>query len=240
MAPETSESAELPDVLILCGGLGTRLAPVIKDKPKSLAEVGGGTFLDILLKQVLSHGFRRIILAAGHLKEQIIAKYSDHPGIQFSTEDKPLGTGGAVLNAWPLIQTDQFIVMNGDSYCEVDLRELYAEHAARRPLASLAVTEIEDASDRGSVIIDGQNRMLAFAEKIPDKKPGLVNAGVYVFDKRIKEYMPPRENFSLEHDIFPQIAGEFVYAHVVPGGVLDIGTPERYELAKKTLGGHDE
>ncbi len=232
MALET-QSGGAPDVIILCGGLGTRLQPVLKDRPKSLAEMGGKTFLDILLNNVFTQGFKRVILAVGHMREQIMERYAADPRIKFSVENEPLGTGGAIKNALPLVQSEHFIVMNGDSISAVDLREFYERHLAAGPLISMAVTEVEDVSDRGSVTVDESGRVKSFREKIPVKRPGLVSAGVYILSRNILGHLPEADVFSLEEDVFPRITGEFCLAHVVRGGVLDIGTPERYEEAKK-------
>jgi NDP-sugar pyrophosphorylase family protein len=226
---------DIPDVIILCGGRGSRLRPVLPDDPKSLAKIGEKPFLDILLESVFSQGFKKVILAVGHLKEKIVERYSGDPRIMFSAEESALGTGGAVMNALDLVGTENFIVMNGDAYCEVDTRSLYEEHVKRDAFASLALAMADDISDFGSVRIDERGKVLAFEEKIPEKRAGLINAGIYVFDKRIKNYVPKRNNFSIEHDLFPAIIKEFCYGYVILGGVLDIGTPERYDFAKKNL-----
>lgn len=233
---DEKSSVDLPDVVILCGGRGTRLSPVVSDRPKPLAEISDGTaFLDILLENLSAQGFGRIILAIGHMKEKITERYFEDPRIVFSHEDSPLGTGGAVMNALDLVETENFIVMNGDSYCEVDIRSLCEEHARRNALVSLALVATDDISDFGSVRISEDGRVVAFAEKIPEKRAGLINAGVYVFNKKIKNYAPEQDSFSLENDLFPVIVKEFCYGHVIPGEVLDIGTPGRYDFAKKKL-----
>lgn len=223
----------LPDVLILCGGQGARLRSVISDNPKPLAEVGKGVFLDILLQMIFAQGFTRAILAVGYMKEKIIERYSGDPRILFSIEESPLGTGGAVMNALDLVQTEYFIVMNGDSYCDADLKKIYEEHIKRKPLISMVLAKIDDISDSGSALIDENNRIRAFKEKIPEKREGLVNAGIYIFNKNIQNYKPQQKNFSLEHDLFPNIIGQFCHGYIISGGFFDIGVPERYNLVKK-------
>ena len=101
----TSNTTAEIDVLVLCGGVGSRLHPLISDRPKGMALIGGRPFLDILVEDLLKQGFRRIIFCVGHLKEQIIARYKSRDDAEylFSQEDVPLGTGGAVQNALPLV-----------------------------------------------------------------------------------------------------------------------------------------
>ncbi len=220
------------DVIILCGGKGTRLAPLVSDRPKPLAEVGGVSFLDILLKKIWEAGLKRVILTVSHMKEQFIEKYAHDERILFSEEDEPLDTGGAVKKALTHATTPQVIVMNGDSYAPVDLDEMLAKHLQSGRPASLAVTEIDDISDRGSVRVE-KDIIVGFEEKLPVKQSGLVNAGVYIFDTSIKEHMPPNEKFSLEKELFPALAAQgLCNAHVIVGGVFDIGVPERYLVSE--------
>ena len=217
--------------------MGTRLRSVLPDDPKSLAEIGDRAFLDILLDIIFDQGFERVILAVGHLKEKIIDKYAEDPRVKFSIEDSPLGTGGAAMNALELAETEHIIVMNGDCFCEVDLKEMYEEHKKHKSLITLVLSKSDDISDFGSVLIDENSRILSFREKVSEKSGGLISAGIYVFNKEIKNHKPEKNSFSLEHDLFPLLVGEhFCYGHVIPGGFLDIGTPERYALAKRKFG----
>ena len=225
----------LPDVIVLCGGLGTRLRSVISDNPKALASIGDAPFLDILLEQIFDQGFERVILAVGYMGEKIIEQYSRDFRILFSSEESPLGTGGAVMRAMGLVRSEHVVVMNGDSYCEVDFDALLNEHNKRAPLASFVLAEVENISDFGSIRVEPDGRILSFEEKVPEKRSGLINAGVYVFSKRVRDYAPARNSFSLENDLFPILIKEYCYGHVVLGTVLDIGTPERYNFAKEKL-----
>jgi len=228
-----SKQKYLPDVVILCGGQGTRFRQVASDIPKALASVGNGVFLDILLKSIFNQGFKRVILAVGHMKEKIIQKYSRDDRMLFSEESEPLGTGGAAMKALKLVRTENFVVMNGDCHSEVDLKKMYAEHLENKPLITMALAEMEDVSDYGSVSVGEANKILAFEEKSPQKRAGLVNAGVYIFNKKIVSHTPG-VRFSLERDLFPAVILEKpCYAHIVKGGILDIGIPERYNLAKQ-------
>lgn len=224
------------DALILCGGLGTRLRPLIADRPKGLAEVAGTPLLDILVAELLRQGCRRIIFCVGHLKEQIIAHYRGRNDAEFlfAEEDMPLGTGGALRNALPQVQSDPFLVLNGDSLCHVDLEQFLAFHRDRQATASLVLAEPGERHDGGIVRVDAEMRIAQFQEKpnglIP---PGsYISAGIYLLQRRSAVVGPKRLQYSLETDVFPAIVAEgCCYGFPVAGKVLDIGTPERYRQA---------
>lgn len=228
------------DVFILCGGEGKRLRPAVSEKPKVLAEVNERPFLEILIGNLASHGFKRIILGVGYLKEQIINHFKDYGAgnsgvkIEFSEEDNPLGTGGAVKKSRPLIKSEYFMVMNGDVVLPLDFGKFYSQHLDNNYLLTMALTEMESVGDYGAVNLDKNGRIVGFREKTAEHETGIVNAGVYLMKREIFSHMPPEDVFSLERDFFPAISkihscGGFVF----DGGFLDIGVPERYEKAKR-------
>ncbi|MDD5489587.1 MAG: nucleotidyltransferase family protein [Candidatus Moranbacteria bacterium] len=220
------------DVLVLCGGKGTRLRPVVSDKPKALADVGGKPFIEILLDILASEGFHRVILGVGYLKEEVKNHFQANPRkdlkIEFSEEDTPLGTGGAVKKAKPLIKSDHFLVLNGDSLASVDFNEFYQSHLDKKAMLSLALANVaDDSSSYGRVMLASDNRIASFNEK-----QNLVSAGVYLMRKDVFDFMPAENSFSLEHDFFPKIT-EASYGFVSDKGFIDIGTPERYRQANR-------
>lgn len=224
------------DVVILCGGKGTRLRTALIDRPKPLAEITGKPFLDFLLDILASYKFRRVILSVGYLKEKIIEHFRREKRkdikIEFSSEDKPLGTGGAVKKAKPLIKSEQFLVMNGDCFCPVDFKKFHETHLARKTLLSMALTRISDASDYGKVELNESGKIINFNEKKSSQKNALINAGIYLMKKDIFDFLPKRSCFSLEYDFFPKIIlTEPCYGFIVDGQYFDIGTPERYKKA---------
>ncbi len=234
---ETNPLAAI-DALILCGGLGSRLHPVISDRPKGLAPVGGKPFLDILIEDLLQQGIRRIIFCVGHLKEQIIGRYKvrDDAEYLFSQEDIPLGTGGAVQNALSLVRSDPFLVMNGDSLCRIDFRKFYSFHRAKAAIASFVLTQAGDRYDGGVVCLDEMQRIRFFLEKanVGDQRGRFINAGIYLMqqgDMELQHIAPP---FSLESDVFPALVkAKSCFGFVVGSRLVDIGTPERYRKANE-------
>lgn len=229
----------VPDAFILCGGAGLRLRSVTGHAPKSMATIAGRPFLEFLLLQLKRSGFSRVILGVGY-QSQII---QDHFGekafgmdVLYSPELSPLGTGGALRQAVDLVKTDNVLVMNGDSYTDLDLRRLVIEHTKGH--ADLTVVVFADErSDAGSVLLDNENRITAFAEKRVVQHAHLQSAGIYLLSKRLVASIPPGVQISLEERLFPLWIeeGQVVKAFVHPGKCIDIGTPERYQSAQKIL-----
>ena len=227
------------DVVILCGGLGKRLRPVIKEQPKVLAKIGEMTFLDILIDNLLMHGFKNIILSVGYLKEQIknhfdYDKKYDYT-ITFSEEEEPLGTGGALKKVKPLIGSNPFMVMNGDSICKVNIGSFIDFHTEKKALLSMVLVRSKTAQDYGSVTLDDSQRITGFNEKIAGGSENIVNAGIYLMEKDIFSYMPKQNRFSLEYDLFPKVINNRCYGFLTESELIDIGTPERYEKAKSMI-----
>lgn len=228
----------MTDAVILCGGRGTRLQAVVSDRPKPLAEVAGRPFLELLMDYAAGFGFRRFVLCAGYMGEMIRDHFASRRlpyEVAVSIEKEPLDTAGAVKLAEPLIRSGRFLVMNGDSLVRADLRAFEAFHDGRRPLASLAAARKEDASAFGTLEADAQGRLLAFREKAAAKS-GLVNAGIYLFEREVLGLIPAGGKYSLERDLFPALAAKgAVNVFEVPGELIDIGTPESYKDAGDKL-----
>ena len=231
------------DVVILCGGLGKRLRPVVFGQQKVLAKIGEKTFLDILIDNLLLYGFENIILSVGYLKEQIKSHFDydydkkyDYT-ITFSEEEEPLGTGGALKNAKTLIRSNPFMVMNGDSICKVNFRSFIDFHIEKDALLSIVLVRSKTAEDYGSVTLDDSQRITSFNEKITGGSENIINAGVYLMEKDVFSFMPKQNRFSLEYELLPKIIDENrYYGFLTEGGFIDIGTPERYEKAKDMYG----
>ena len=218
------------DALILCGGLGTRFQEVSRTIPKILAPVDDkNTFLDILLTKLTLAGVHRVILCIGHLGGQIEEYCKGRYEVEFSREKTPLGTGGAIRNALPLVESDPFLVLNGDSLCGVSLSKLISYHISNQSLITLTLVEVPDAVDYGSVKLAKDNKVLEFVEKRAGT--GFINTGIYCVSKRVADYMPTGK-FSLERDLLPTICDR-CYGFVVDSSMLDIGTAERYQKVKR-------
>ena len=226
------------DAVILCGGMGSRLRPVVDDRPKPMAEINDRPFLDILIDSFCKFGFRRFVLCAGYMSQVIREYYSRRTGsceFVISDEHKPLGTAGAIRNAANLIRSDTFLVANGDSFCSLDLAAFYDFHSARDALMSMVVLETQNTGDCGLVSLDTSQRITGFEEKNQQSQSHYINAGIYLFQKELLSLIPGDTSFSLEYELFPKIIKQGCYAFVTRGRLIDIGTPERFATAIKHL-----
>jgi D-glycero-alpha-D-manno-heptose 1-phosphate guanylyltransferase len=223
-------------VLLLVGGMGTRLRRVLSSKPKPLAPVGEIPFLELLVLQLRAQGFRRLVMCTGHQAEQIKEEFGDGSkwdvSIEYSNEPLPLGTAGAIKLAEPfLLKSADFLVMNGDSLLELDFRQFVRFHQERGGWASIAVRRVPDAARYGTVRLAELNRVVNFSEKMGVQEPGVVNGGVYLFKRAILEHIPEGMG-SLERNVLPEILEHGVFAFEQHGMFIDIGTPEDYARAQ--------
>ncbi len=230
-----STPSDVPAALLV-GGKGTRLSSVLPSTPKPLASIGDTSFLDLLVRQLHRQHVRRLVMCTGYRAGQIEEVFRDGGThgvtIEYSKELVPMGTGGALKLAQPrLSQASEFLVMNGDSFLQTDFSKLVQFHRAHEGIASIAVVRVQDASRYGTVQINAEGRVTGFLEKSGASDPGLINAGVYVFDQAIFDYFPDGES-SLEKDVFPQILECGVYALEHSGMFIDIGIPEDYARAQ--------
>lgn len=222
------------DVVILCGGLGTRLRPVSGDLPKVLMPFAGKPFIDILIESSLPFGFRRFILCVGHLQEKIRDHFRARDyEVLFSEEAEPLGTGGAVKNARPLITGSSFLLLNGDSICPTDLSKFKDFHVRKGGVLSIVLTRPLSENAYGMVELDREDRITAFREKAEARKGSFINAGIYLAERRIFNLMPEAARFSMETDLIPAVLPNGCYGFVTDAELVDIGTPERYARAQQ-------
>jgi NDP-sugar pyrophosphorylase family protein len=227
------------EAMILVGGKGTRLQRTVPDRPKPMADVGGKPFLEWLLISLYEKGIRKVILCTGYLGEMVEAYFGDgdkwNLQLYYSHETFPLGTGGAVRKALDLIQGGRFLVLNGDSYCRFDLDLMEKNHNSKSASATMWLVNMDDCSRYGTVILDDNGMVLSFSEKSLALRTGLINAGIYLLERKLIETIEKERMVSLERDIFPNIVGKGLVG-VVGGGVfVDIGTPESYASAEKIL-----
>ncbi len=223
-------------VLLLVGGFGTRLRSVVADKPKPLAPVGESSFLELLVLQLRSQGLRHLVMCTGFQAEQIRQEFGDggkwNVSIEYSEEKQAQGTAGAIKLAEPLLaDASTFVVMNGDSFLELDLPQLIKFHAEHAGAATIAARKVPDAARYGTVHVDSNGRVTRFSEKTGIDAPGLINGGVYVFNREILFRISDGPN-SLEKDVLPNVLELGVYALEQNGMFIDIGTPEDYARAQ--------
>ena len=224
-------------VLILAGGLGTRLRSLLPDRPKVLAPIAGRPFLDILVAQLLARGFRRIVLLLGNRADLVVAHVENRRAawpadveIDFSVEKNPLGTGGALKLAERFCE-DRFLLVNGDTYFDLDVAALFRMHADTRALLTVAAAAVEDAGRYGRLETSSDGFVECFREKESPARPGLINAGVYLMEPALLVQIPAGRVVSLECEVFPTLlaAGQKIAASAQSGAFFDIGTPSSYQ-----------
>jgi D-glycero-alpha-D-manno-heptose 1-phosphate guanylyltransferase len=230
--------------ILLVGGMGTRLRAVVPSAPKPLARVGDRPFLELLVRQLANQGVRHLVMSTGYLADQIESEFGDGRGldvkIEYSREPQPLGTAGAVKFAEAFVKdAPEFVVMNGDSFMEVDFSELLRFHRSHNAVVSMAVRRVENAQRYGTVEMNAEGRVTGFAEKAAVERPGVVNAGIYVFNREVLDAIPQGPS-SLEKDVFPRMLERGVFALQQQGMFIDIGTPEDYARAQVIFDGLSE
>jgi NDP-sugar pyrophosphorylase family protein len=230
-------------IVILCGGLGTRLKSVVRDVPKVLAEINGRPFLAHLLDRLCGQGAREILLSTGYksemLEQFVDDRADDEMHIRCIREDQPLGTGGALRFVSDEAKlTFPFIALNGDTFFSGELERLIRFHRHSRATGTLAVVEVPTADRYGTVEFDGRTgELTAFEEKIFQSGPSWINAGAYVIERAILELVPEKRSVSLERDVLPEWVGRGLFACPFRRAhFLDIGTPDDYTRAQDLLG----
>lgn len=229
------------DIVVLAGGLGTRIRPVLGDTPKLLAPIGTRTYLDYLMDWLQGFGATRIILSLGHQAERIVEYVRAHPrtGLAVETviETQPLGTAGALRLVRPQVKSETSVVMNGDSWIGADLGAFVQAYLDSDAPASLLCVRVDDAGRFGRIEVDSRGLIRSFREKNPDAGPGLINAGVYAFARNMWEIVANTDGPSLERDVFQSLPASTLAAYDA-GDVpfIDIGTPESLLQAAKVIG----
>ncbi len=221
---------------ILAGGLGTRLRSAVPDLPKVLAPVCGRPYLTYLLDQLADAAVREVVLLTGYRAEQIYATFGDrYLGMRLihSPEPFPLGTAGSIRWALSYLRAPLVLLMNGDSYCDVDLTALVDGHEQRAADVSVVLTPVEDVARFGKVALAPGGRITGFSEKQATGL-GWINAGIYLLDRRLIENIPDGRRVSLEREMFPAwlTQARRVCAFPCTDPFIDIGTPCTYEAAQ--------
>jgi len=223
--------------VLLVGGFGTRLKSMVPTAPKPMAAVGDRPFLELLIRQLAYQGIRQLVMCTGYRADDIERELGDgrawNVSIEYSREPQPLGTAGAVKFAEPFLAgVSDFLVMNGDSFVEIDFQRLFRFHRAATGIGSMAVIRTKNEMRYGTVHVNADGRIAGFAEKANADPNGLINAGVYVFNTKVFDHIPSGAS-SLERDFFPKLLPLGLYALEQQGVFIDIGTPEDYARAQE-------
>ena len=228
------------DVYVLAGGLGTRIRPVLGDVPKLLAPIRGRPYLSYLLDWLKHFGARRIVLGLGHRAEAIAGHLKNNPlaGLEVETtvEPRPLGTAGALRFARALLRTDPVLVINGDSFADVDLCAFVAKHRTSGAQGALLCAEVNDAGRYGRLVLNEQGRITGFVEKDSGfRGTATINAGMYLISASFLDSIADGDAVSLERDVFERQPPGSLLAFRGCTSFIDIGTPESLLHAEKVF-----
>lgn len=227
------------EAIILAGGRGTRLQTVVKNLPKPMAEINGFPFLKYLLDMLAQQGITTIILSVGY-QQAIIKDYFQNNylnmSVIYSSEDAPLGTGGAILQALNLTQNDDVYVLNGDTFFEVDLKKMRTVHIKTAADITLA-TKLMHKFNRYGVLKIEEGLVTGFEEKKYHSE-GHINGGLYLIKKDLFNRFQLKNQFSFESDFLEKTVQQLsIKAFSCDGYFIDIGIPKDYELASTVFHG---
>lgn len=221
------------DAIILAGGLGTRLSSVVHDIPKCMAPVAGHPFLYYLLRYLSKYPITKVILSVGHLREHIFTWIDLHRDqfpfpIEYAIEESPLGTGGAIQLAMRQMQDDEAVIINGDTFFDVDLKQLSREHHCSGTSLSIALKPMRDFDRFGNVVVDENARIIRFQEK-QHCENGLINGGVYIINRTHTFFADLPERFSFEKMVLENPANQgLISGFRHEDYFMDMGIPEDY------------
>jgi mannose-1-phosphate guanylyltransferase len=224
-------------VVVLAGGVGSRLRPWTNSIPKPLLPVLDQTLLEHVVSSLPVDMVDEVVVAGGYKVDQIKAYFevADAPfDVRIVPEDEPLGTGGALGNCRDVV-SGTFACFNGDIISSLDASSLLSMHRTNGSVGTLGLWEVEDPTRFGIVGLDETSRITRFKEKPAPEEvfSNLINAGSYIFNDDVFDWMPHGRH-SIERDVFPKLAAEGLLSGVpFEGYFIDAGTPEAWNLAVK-------
>lgn len=222
------------EAIILAGGFGTRLQQVVSDVPKPMAPINNVPFLAYILNYLAKYNITHVVLAVGYKKDIIINYFGDkykNMNIDYSIEDTPLLTGGAIKKAISKCKEKNIFIINGDTYFDVNLAKLMEQHLSTNANFTIAVKEMTDFNRYGTVKIDKYNRVIGFEEK-KYYAQGYINGGIYCIKNNILEKIA-KNAFSFEKDYMEKhYAIDKTLAFYSEGYFIDIGIPSDYQKAQ--------
>ncbi len=221
--------------IVLAGGFATRLRPLTLTKPKPLLPILGKPLLDWILESLSKLELEEVVISVRYLADMIENRYSEklvgNAPIKFAKEVKPLGDAGPLKLVDELYGLDTtFVVVYGDVFTDVDIKQIIEFHRKRGGIATLMLVEVENPSRYGVAILGDDWRIRDFVEKPMERPPSnLANAGIYVFEPEVLKLIPPHSFYKIAKDLIPQLLqrGD-VYGYIYRGLWSDIGVPEDY------------
>ncbi len=229
--------------IIIAGGLGTRLRPLTYNMPKPVVPLANKPFIMHQIELLKKFGVSEVILNLHYLPESIRNIIDEEAilgvKVDYSLEEHPLGTAGAVKNAEQFFDKDPLIVLNGDIFTDINIEKMMKFHRAKKAKVTLALTRVEDPTSYGLVILDGDGRVLEFREKPSWEHvtANTINAGIYIIEPDVFKLVPKGKEFSFERQLYPMLLekGEKMYGFVTDAYWMDIGSPAKYLAAHRDI-----
>ena len=228
----------LDTAIILAGGFGTRLQSVIKNLPKPMAAVNGKPFLEFVLNYCSTNGITHCILSVGYKSESIQEYFGDkflNIDLKYCFEENPLGTGGAIKAAMKMTAANEILILNGDTFFNVPVAEMYSLHKKNNADLSIALKPMKNFNRYGIVNVTPDNSISGFSEKA-FRTEGTINGGIYIANKTLSNYFPDEEKFSFEKDFLEKKIDQLnLKGFLFDEYFIDIGIPEDYHRAQHEL-----
>ena len=232
----------LKEAIILAGGFGTRLQAVVSDVPKPMAPINSEPFLNYVFDYLKYYKIEHVVLSTGYLADKIVDYYKTEYKrikVSYAKEETPHGTGGGIRLAMTKCTTKDVLVLNGDSFFDVDINTHYKNHISKQADCTLALRKVDDAARYGTIVLGSENIIETFKEKDNIEQAGLINGGVYILNREIylnntEEVVP----FSIEKDFYEKKIKELqIFGFEYDGYFIDIGIPEDYKKAQDDFKG---
>ncbi|NQU88407.1 MAG: NTP transferase domain-containing protein [Mariniphaga sp.] len=224
------------EAIILAGGKGTRLQPLVSDRPKPMALINSKPFLYYLLNHLSKNNFKHIILAVGFKHELIYEFFGNkfkEVKISYAVEKKPLGTGGAILNALKLAQNHCSFILNGDTYFPVAFEQMEKLSIEKNSDLILALRELNDVSRYGTISLNKSKKVIDFIEKKGEPSSGFINGGIYYLRNLSLKSLTFPKVFSFENDYLAKHNhSQNFYGEIFKDYFIDIGIPETFKQAQ--------
>jgi D-glycero-alpha-D-manno-heptose 1-phosphate guanylyltransferase len=227
------------EVIVLAGGEGRRLQPVVSDLPKPMANISGRPFLWWLMTRLSRQQVDRVIFSVGY-KAEVIRDYFGNAfsgiDIAYSEETEPLGTGGAIRLALEQAREAHVVVLNGDTYTDIELRGITDELEHSTSDLVIAVAHLQDVSRYGAVRFDGENAAITSFNEKEGVSPGYINAGIYCLRRNLFDTYSVPTRFSFERDFLSKYLS-ILRPVAFPGvrSFIDIGVPEDFTRAQTLI-----
>jgi len=224
--------SKVSQAVIMVGGKGTRLRPLTDNIPKPILPVLDRPCLSYLLRSMAEGGIDHVILACGYRSEQMAAAIGSGSeygmDIEYSYEDTPMGTAGAVKILEDRLD-ETFVAANGDVFAYLDVKSAICTHIRNNAAVTISLTEVDDPCEFGIARIDGSGRITEFKEKPKPEEvfSNLINAGLYVVDRDVLKYVPEGLHYDLSKELVPDLLSRkyVIQGHPIDGLWIDVGRP---------------